>query len=112
MRDKNHVIIIIITILNKKLEISKIAVKKADPIWSGPKRYHYRYHSGSDFFYCDFGHFFFLLRIVMIITCATNKQYALKKSCYCPIFCGSFLKCSMSIPTRFNWESVTPSENI
>jgi len=28
MHDKSHVIIIIITILNKKLEISKIAVKK------------------------------------------------------------------------------------
>jgi len=42
MHDKSHVIIIIITILNKKLEMSKIAVKKSDRICSGPKRYHYR----------------------------------------------------------------------
>jgi len=42
MHDKSHVIIIIITILNNKLEISKIAVKKSDRICSGPKRYHYR----------------------------------------------------------------------
>jgi len=34
--------VIIITILNKKLEISKLAVKKYDRICSGLKRYHYQ----------------------------------------------------------------------
>jgi len=42
MQHKSHVIIMIITILNKKLEISKIAVKKSNQICSGRKRYYYR----------------------------------------------------------------------
>ena len=42
MHDKSQVIIIIITILNKNIEISKITVNKFVSFCIGPKRYHYR----------------------------------------------------------------------